>query len=259
MVKSTNPGGVNRVYIITFCRRVELFYGTKMIFQSIRTGFPFADITVIDNGSIPEALPIIRQLAASVKARIIEIPESDPHAMILEMIIMNEKEPFSIIDPDVIFWDRMDNLDGLDDFLLAGRLIPAFNDPYSKCFTHERLHTSMLIVPNPNKLRTAIDEVRKDKFEWNPFHGQMFETDKGWTRYDTMGILYASLKDRCKAFDESMLNSYDHLFCGSHFDLVSSAYKDKSVLRAHEIAITGKTDHLRGIWRLQEEVLAAMA
>lgn len=250
---------VQKVYVVTYCRRIESFYGTELVFHSIRTGFPFADITIIDNGSIPEVLPDIRRLSDRANARLVENGESDPHAMILEAIIRNETEPFAIVDPDVIFWDRMDSLEGIDDALIAGRLLPSFKDPYSGCHTYERLHTSMLIIPNPKALREAITEKRADKFEWNPFHGQMFETEKGWTRFDTLGILYASLKDRCKAFDESRLNRYDHLFCGSHLDLVAPSFKDKPILTSHDKAKERRYDELKGVWRQQEEMLISMA
>lgn len=237
---------IKRVFCITYCRRPELYYGTSLIFQTIRAGFPDAEIVVIDNASA-YGVEETRRLAESVGAIFVHYEKERRHQDILADIVIGADVPTAVVDPDIVFWDRADESTAM----LEGRLIPCFLDPYTGCHTHERLHTSFLKF-RP-ELREAIREVRAQRFDWEPFSPTMLEMD-GWHRWDTMASLYASLKHIAKPFSESDLNKYDHLFCGSHIDLVSdklNEWGDK--FRAmHESARVGDLEALRGIWKLQD-------
>ena len=50
------------VFILTFCRNLDLFYGTKLIFETLRVGFPNAKITVVDNASLQKVRGEIESL-----------------------------------------------------------------------------------------------------------------------------------------------------------------------------------------------------
>ena len=50
-----------RVYILTHCKSLESLYGSVLVFQTLRVGFPTSPIHVFDNGSLPEAREAIRE------------------------------------------------------------------------------------------------------------------------------------------------------------------------------------------------------
>ena len=56
------------VYILTWCDRIENLYGTTMVFNTLRVGFPTAEIHVVDNASIPGVRPVLRQYAQECNA-----------------------------------------------------------------------------------------------------------------------------------------------------------------------------------------------
>ena len=249
---------IDRLVVITFCRKPELFYGTSLVFATLRVGFPNAHVTVVDNGSIAWAVPRIKELAETVSGEFLHLEEL-PHAEIIKELILKQRHPFVILDPDIVFWDRMD---GCDDALLSGRLIPEFADPYTGCLTHPRLHTSFLKINDPKALQDIYRTTRTEKFEWEPFHPLMYETPSGWRRYDTLASFYASIRDRCHAFTDDELDSYDHLFCGSHMDVVIPrlGFAKPEVLLwmldIHNRVKGGDTNALRGAWKEQDRFFA---
>ena len=241
---------IEDVYVITYCRSLDLFYGSSLFIETIRVGFPGAHIKVIDNGSIPIAALRLKDLANKIDAEFMQISER-PHWELVQELLMTAKRPFAIVDPDVIFWKKMDDADAV----LSGRLIPSFMDPFSDCITHERLHTSLLKVADPPYLQSHIYSLAQTRFEWRLFQPLMLEVDGKWTRYDTAAVLYASIKSICKPLGKKELDSYDHLFCGSHLDQVSpkmGAFGD-AFLGVHREASRGNLSVLKGIWQVQEE------
>ncbi len=42
------------VYILTWCKSLESLYGSLLVFQTLRVGFPTAPVYVFDNGSLPK-------------------------------------------------------------------------------------------------------------------------------------------------------------------------------------------------------------
>lgn len=247
---------IPKVVIITFCRKPELFYGSSLIFESIRVGFPDAQILVVDNGSIPESLLGIKDLTESLGGHFLPLKSPVPHASIIKNLILTAQEPLVILDPDIVFWDRTDEVSS---GLMDGRLIPTFNDPYTDTLTKERLHTSFLKVNAPKDIQRIYKGIKEKYFDWNPFDPAMFqEEDKKWIRYDTLSMLYATLKGECSIFNEEDLNAYDHLFCGSHIDLVAS-FLPSWAHEMHEEVKKGNVETLRGAWKKQEEFFTSYA
>lgn len=246
---------INTVYITTYCRNLDLLYGSTLVFDTIRIGFPDSNIIVIDNASIPVARDQIRLAAESIGAYYYQEENEQKHNHILARIFNASKVPFAIVDPDIIFWDRFDQTGG---GLMEGRLIPTFCDPYSQCLTHSRLHTSLLKVASPDELRAEIKKYASF-FEFDPIAPIMFYRG-GWERYDTLGSLYSVAED-CRAFTPAELDCYDHLFCGSHIDLVADKLGEYSeqVLASHQMAKDGNYKNLKGIWRLQEQFFKTLA
>lgn len=269
------------VTILTYCRNPELFYGTELVFKSLRTGFPNARITVLDNASLPETRGDIESLAGKNDCRFEQIPDPGiPHHVYIEKTVSeaakakDPSEPLVILDPDLCFWKSCEwfEFDGL----IAGKYSERFDDvTITRTITLPRLHTSFLWVPNPGKLMAEIRKFRYLRFDFEPFQPCSFLLDGTWYRFDTGANLYAAISGKSSCFDERHLDCYDHLYCGCHIDLFGSffpappAAKDGSVFPGetgpsiplywrrmtefHSRAKSGEWESLRGIWKLQGE------
>ena len=253
----SSPSKPPKVYITTWCRSEELLYGSTLVFDSLRTGFPDSDVVVVENAS-PRALrPPIEEAAARTGCAFFQLEEEESHWSLIESYVLGAEGPIVVVDPDVVFWERIDGWD-FGGALMAGRLLPDFADAYSRTFTLSRLHTSHLRFPNPQALRARIGAILKARFE----AGSLFEPKMlppGWWRWDTAAPLYHALGEEAVAFTEAQLDGYDHLFCGSHLPLVLPSMDPASGALMSDAHARAKTDaaSLKGIWRPQRDYFAS--
>jgi len=240
-----------KVNILTFCKGQSSFYGNSLIFKTLRVGFPNAEIFVYDNASPHLFSEKIKVLSEENDCHFARLETEINHHAFIDTIISNNKDNEDIVflDPDLCFWENCENW--RFDSLLAGRLIPRFYDEFSGCITHPRVHTSFLWVPKPKELLGEINKLIK--FEYQPFQPYMYFLENKWFRYDTLSSLYSVFNERIKTFNEKELNSYDHLFCGTHLDLVKDYLNDDGQL--NDIHDKAKKDYklIKGIWREQEK------
>lgn len=248
---------ISRVYIITYCRDLDLLYGSTLVFGSLRVGFPESEIVVIDNASLPEARAVIRNAAKGAGALFEEAPPGRRHHELLREIVRTADVPFAVVDPDVIFWSRFDQAGS---GLIEGRLIPTFRDPYTQCLTHERLHTSLLKIQDPSALRSAIEQHSRF-FEFDPIAPVMVHRAGVWERFDTMGGIYSLLKASCRSFTIDELDHYDHLFCGSHADQVTETLGDAagSFEAIHQAVRSKDFQSIKGAWKQQQLFFQTLA
>jgi hypothetical protein len=250
------------VFILTYCRNPELFYGTSLIFKTLRTGFPNARVRVVDNASLPEARSEIARLAKETECALELLPPPGiAHHEFIERSLnalaakpeLGDKAVF--VDPDVCLWRDCEHLEF--DALVAGLLLESYNDEVMQCVTMPRLHTSFLWVNHVDRLVQAIETVRRAHFDFDPFRAFSVKLGDLWLRYDTGASLYAALPEECRGFDESHMDYYDHIYAGSHFDLWQG--KHPGELRnfmdtVHGLAKAGDLEALKGVWRRQAEV-----
>ena len=251
-----------RVVIITFCRKLEALYGSLLVFQTLRVGFPTAEVFVYDNASIPASRAQIREAAASVGAKFQQGERSVEHWELLSDIINKTEDAVAFVDPDVVFWRSVEgwNFPGA---LLAGRRLPDFQDPYTQTLTVSRLHTSLLFVPSPVALRSRINQIGDARGgEFAAIAPMQLPTAAGWLRWDTFAAASFALADEAHAFSEEQLDAYDHLFCGSHLDLVVDRISPEWRHRwidTHANAKDGSLEPLRGLWREQQKYFESLS
>jgi hypothetical protein len=258
------PAGLEPlVTILTFCAHPALAYGTLLIFKSVRVGFPNARIEVFDNGSHPDVLPDIERAAAEVGASFEAMTPRHyvDHYRWLLLGREHDRRPLVIVDPDVIFWERVEHWQ-FGDAVMAGRLMKL--NSHGNFFNQPRLHPSLLWIPDVARLRVA---VRRREIWYR------FQTGKPWDCVrqcveregerlfcsDTMAQLYQALSDECAPFRDEHLDCYDHLFFGSHLPVLDHCQGPNfDVMReGHRAAATGDLASIRGIWRRQEEYFSA--
>lgn len=236
------------VVILTYCEHPALAYGSLLVFETLRVGFPTADVIVIDNGSHPDVLPLIEKAATDAGCSFTAAPRQ--HFLnfyrwtLFEQNITNS---VVLLDPDVVFWDKVEDWDF--DGLMAGRLIPdLFNYGVTSL---ARLHPSHLWVPDVAKMRAAVGNTNANGFDplrqfSAPANGKMYF-------WDTGAGLYQALAAQCTPFTEEQLDCYDHLFYGSHLPVIQPALNDDdATYTAHQAAARGDLASLKGIWRAQD-------
>jgi hypothetical protein len=93
------------IHILTFCRRLDLFYGTTLIFKTLRRGSPVARVFVTDNASLPEAKPEIKRLAHETDCHYQQLapPEIEHGRFIHAKILARSKNKKS--DQTLVFLD----------------------------------------------------------------------------------------------------------------------------------------------------------
>jgi len=245
------------VHIITCATSADLF-GSVLTFKTLRTGFPTAQVFVIDNASVLEAKPDLRAAAEMAGARFVELRERAMHSVLIEQILRAKGSGAVVfLDPDICLWENVEAWQ-FGEALMAGRLIPRFRCELTRTITEPRLHTSHLWIPDVAELLREIDSTRKRFPFFQPFIPSMFRSGDEWVYLDCAASLYAALGSRARAFSERELEAYDHLFCGSHLDFTSRSTDAAAIATLHAEV---KRDHrsLKGAWRMQDEYFRTRA
>lgn len=267
------------VFILTYCRKAELLYGTTMVFDTLRTGFPHSEVTVVDNASVPEVRPVIAERAKASGCRFVQLSSTVLPEVFFEGVlgardvrryddVMNierlrlrsrvgppEEGTVVFVDPDVCFWQSCEAWNF--EQLVAGRLIPAFRSESLSLSRIElpRLHTSFLWVPDVRRLRVHLQEVWRRHPVFEPFMSYEFKLGGNWYFLDRGAALYMALGDDAYAFTERELDCYDHLCAGSYLDRVLAAAPEQEpqFLALHDAVRRGEYQQLKGAWRWQED------
>lgn len=208
------------VHILASCRRPDLAPMTTLVFDSLRTGFPNAEVTVHLNGDVLKNCPDAAKAAEAVGCKVIEKSATIHHEWI-EGLVNKETEPFYLLDTDVIFYNSIEHwrFDGP----LAGWRIPEWQDEFAGAVTRARLHTSLLYV-DPQAVRQKLEEFQSVCPQTpftplaNPYHPIVLPVNGRMYFYDTCSILYHSVGGQ--AFTDQQLDSYFHFFFGCIPDLV---------------------------------------
>jgi len=247
------------VFILTYCRKPELFYGTELIFKTLRVGFPTANVVIVDNASIPEARSEIELLAKNNDCLFEQIDNQGiRHHDFLENAIFamaDDDGPLIFVDPDICFWESCEDFEF--EGLIAGRLGQGFEDGVTQTYTMPRLHTSFLWIPNVKKLRDAIWKAKFRHFDFEPFTPYSCAMNGKWYRYDTGASLYAAFSEKVSRFSEEYMDRYDHIYCGSHIDWLDSRFNPKLKEMTREIhrnAKEGNLAALKGIRARQDRI-----
>lgn len=244
-----------KVMVLATCRNPDLFKATTLVFDTIRVGFPDADILVFDNANSELHRSELRECCKKAKTKFVHLQHRTIHHQWIEDIVtaaMGEEksEPFWFCDTDIVFWDEITFRGANPGVAIAGRYIPSFQDVnFTRCWTHERLHPSLLYV-NPKVLKEKLDEFIKGfpPTPFNPlvnlFHPIHLPPDEF---HDTCGLLHRAVGGH--RFSEQVLDRYDHLFCGTISDMVKG---DDGKMTDRHLAMMADPMSMRGLWKHQD-------
>lgn len=252
------------IHILATCRNPELFRGTTLIFDTLRTGFPTAEVHVYLNDLLEspdhlDQMERVKQLALD-KGCVVHrvIGGTIHHKWIHGLLRDHPTEPFIILDTDMVFWKNCEDWNH-GDAALSGRFIPEFYDQFTKCVTRARLHGSFLYF-NPANIAARLVDF-KHQFPDTPFNPLANVIDPivipGTPHsffHDTCCLLYQAIGG--KAFSVGRLECYDHLNCGTISDIVGPHLTDIRLREAH-FAVFENPALAKGVWRDQEKYYLA--
>lgn len=244
----------------------------RLVFGTLRTGFPTARVEVTGNGLDWGAAQEVQGLCHRVGGNYTHGRETSHDAWI-ENLIMTKAQPFWICDTDVVFFGCVENWFEGSRVSVAGRFEPEFLEEWTRTRHVARLHTCLMYV-NPNLLRPAMrawqgqvpalwgsaqmNLVRqmfipvRNAAEWRMQNGKV--SDKGETLfYDTMaGCYQAGIGE---PFREVQDEAFEHLHCGTYADLVSPHLSLPDLQASHR-AIYAEPARARGIRKEQMKYYA---
>lgn len=142
------------VFILASCRNPALLAGTLLVFQTLRTGFPTAGVTVIGNALQGDALAAVSAACGQTGAAFTNA-DATIHDAWVDQLVLRQSAPFVIVDTDMVFWESVEGWQFIHP--LAGEHQLPWYDEYSGCVYRERLHTCLLFV-DPVEVRRRIAE-----------------------------------------------------------------------------------------------------
>lgn len=233
-----------------------------LVFDTLRVGFPTADVTVHLNGIEPGTAEdgMVRELTEKTKCSVRYVAHTIHHRWITELLEA-ETGPCWILDGDVIFYSNIETWQ-FDPFRvpMAGALIPEFRDEFTKAITRSRLHTSLLYV-NPGLMK-ELEMQRLAKLTITPFNPPIGLVEpvmvplNGETYfYDTLSLAYHALGG--ETFTDVQKDAYFHFHFGCLGDVVLPHMEHRDALQASRDRIILDPEAGRGLWRAQEEYFNA--
>lgn len=197
------------VHILIKVRKPELEKSATLTLDTIRIGFPTANIHVWLNDCI------------------IEIPDFckshfcvTTHTKWIEQLLNTEQEPFWICDSDIVFKESIEDIE--TDKCMIGRGQPTFYESWLGVINKDRIHTC-LIKFYPDRIRREIDNWfnrwPKEVLQLSSLIAQEIIPDKPKPiLYDVCCKLYHAVGGQLFTIEQN--NRFEHLVAGSYIDLV---------------------------------------
>jgi len=215
------------VFIITRCTDLACKESAYLVFKTIRTGFPTANIHCIYLGDYSEVRQIVEDECVKLNVKF------DLHEMrfqtndqVIEWLVQQEQKDFVVVDSDCVFHSSLEWYNPIQ--LVAGRHIPEHVEDASgqALLTMERLHTSLMYFSRLPELRQKIGDSFEDfsggRFApYNVFRPVVTKQRGQSIFYDSCSILYGAIGG--EAFGKDVLDCYDHLHAGSFYNKLVEA------------------------------------
>lgn len=247
---------MSRVHILATVLNRDLLANSRLIFRTLRLGFPTSEIVVHGNSLDQYSATAIKADTESIGGEFVP-GLSTSHGEWIEFLLRMETEPFWIADTDVIFFEPVEHWFAGSKCLFSGRMEPEFLEPWTRSVHVERLHPSLMWF-NPAHLRAAIRS-------W-PGTTEFFHTVQlplvQWTFvprlgkpmlfYDTCAGLHHALGGQ--PFSEGQNKAFSHLFCGTYAD--QNTALDLTPVHAE---IIRNPELARNLWASQQEWYKRMA
>lgn len=242
------------VHILATVRKAALLPAALLVFRTLRTGFPFAEVRVWGNDLDPESAAAVRRAARACAAHF-ENRSYSSHDVWIESAVLNLDAPFWIVDTDVVFTGPMGD-GGRCGEEFAGRFEPEFIEPTTGMTHVERLHTAVMWI-DPRKLRAGMRACMGQVLPpWRnsglfPFVRQTFLGQRGGRGlfFDTMAGCWQSGMGR--PFSELENSQFEHLHAATYVDQLNPEL-GRPLARVHQ-EIYARPERAQGLRQAQDE------
>lgn len=243
-----------RVHILASCPTPDALPYTLLVFDTLRVGFPTADIMVNVNGKSGE-----QEVAEACRKAGVECAPcgNTIHHEWIDDLFDYKTEPFWLCDTDMVFYAPVEGW--TFDAPMAGWRIPEWRDDFSRCITRPRLHTSLMWI-DPMRVHTDLAKFNAElpQGPFTPFVNPVYPLVipfKGQRYfYDTCSMLYHAIGGQ--AFMDAQKEAYFHANFGTIESLVLPRLPDAARMKAARDAVLKDHSLGRGMWREQEAYYA---
>jgi len=254
------------VAILVTVPKPEHFDACTLCFDTLRTGFPTANIKVFVNDSLGLVVdaPLherLRQKLYAARAEEVMLAGKVHHAEWIRTQVNRCDGPLVILDADTVFWKSCEDWTFPEPVLLAGYYVPAMVNDFARCVSFPRLHTSHLWFPNPARLRQHIydayppaQEAHGEYCPCDPFMPAVRFMEGRPYFWDSCANLYgmlASVEFLTYAFEPEHLACYAHLNSAAFYDcMLDRLHGDKEAFAyIHRFAASDPAhEALRNLW-----------
>lgn len=215
------------LYILATVRNVALLDAALLVFKTVRTGFPTANIHVLGNGLEVFAAQELHRASLSVGASFAN-DRRVSHDVWIESLVGAASGPFWICDTDVVFFESVERWFGpRDKTVVAGRFEPEFSEEWTESRHVERLHTALMWLNGP--LVRQATRTWMGRFPAFLHNAQMNLIRQQFVPvagaeplfYDTCAGLWHAFGGTI--FDDRQNEAFEHLHCATYSDLVKTA------------------------------------
>lgn len=146
------------LHILATVRKPELMRAATLVFQTLRVGFPDADVVVWGNALTYQAMAHLSRFAEAVGGRLQNLPPTS-HDRWIESLLQSQTEGFWICDTDVVFTADLESRTRTrtTTSTMMGRFEPEFLEEWTGTRHMARLHTAVMWLDAP-RLRGKIRE-----------------------------------------------------------------------------------------------------
>lgn len=256
------------VKILVTVNDMAHFDACTLCFETLRVGWPTAEIHIYVNGGAFMG-DIVNKLYKFNKNQ----PDQRLHLFstypvhLAEWIRQQTQEAYPgslvIADPDIVYWKSCEDWEFPEHTLLAGYYNPRMWNDFAGCVSVPRIHTSMMVFPDVQKLHWTIDAMypwaSAPAGEYCPFDPFMpavrFENGLP-TYWDCCANLYNMLSSSdhhsifLHHFGDKEKACFDHLNSASFHNIMVERMQEKhseGFIRAHRDWVKNPTP---GLWPL---------
>ncbi len=248
------------VHILATCRNPALLGATTLVFRTLRTGFPSAEVVVYGNGLAREHAAVVQEEAAKCDAAFNWIRPT-AHDVWLEHLVQTQPGPFWICDTDLVYFQPVPP--PAPGVWLSGRYEPSFAEEWTASLHVERLHTCLLYL-DPQLLRAKMRAWQSRHVPAifghaeTHFIRQHFVPVAGRAPHfmDTAAGLYHAFGGA--PFDPAANECFEHLHCGTYSDLIGRC-ASLGDLGAVHAAVVADVQQARGLREAQEKYYVTRA
>jgi len=243
-----------KVFTLVTIPRPELYHNCTLFLETIRTGFPGSEIHVYGNKLTVEQNRELSKACCNLSISYEALSFKEHHARWIEKVVLQNTGRIAIIDPDTIWWENCETIKVPEPFLWAGHYIPAMWNEWAKCRSIARLHAEFVLIPDMVRLYDAIVSLNEVQYEeggeycqWEPFFPRVSFVGTMKVFHDTLSQLYSALPGW--AFDEDVLNRYDHLNSAAFFDVMCQRVARVDGFKEIHRLAQDNPKALKGLWK----------